>query len=198
MCPSSQPTANIALSAREDESIKEVYQLPYTLLLAVYWGYLQHSGRSIVLYIPGEYFSVLIWVFPTWTVIMCIPFFALRTKNLPATEPTATNNPRQSTANAEDGFYKEKKITHIYRLTAFASCAKSTFCLQTVPEPSSTKRLKAKFKSLNFFGCDIPLYIQNEHPIWQYSLHNILVAQYKTLTAPKVLSAVHRYIDLYI
>lgn len=61
-------------------------------------------------YSPGEYLMALIWDFPTWTVIMCIPFFAFSTKNLPATEPTATQRPRLSTASAVVGFFKNKKI----------------------------------------------------------------------------------------
>lgn len=64
-------------------------------------------------YSPGEYLMALIWDFPTWTVIMCIPFFAFSTKNLPATEPTATQRPRLSTASAVVGFCKNKKIMTI-------------------------------------------------------------------------------------
>lgn len=56
---------------------------------------------------------VLIWDFPTWTVIMCIPFFAFSTKNLPATEPTATYRPRLSTASAVVGFFKKRPLMYI-------------------------------------------------------------------------------------
>lgn len=62
--------------------------------------------------VPGENFIVLICDFPTWTVMICIPFFAFKTKNLPATEPTATYIPRLSTARAEDGFCEKSLETY--------------------------------------------------------------------------------------
>lgn len=123
MCPSSQPTANIALSTREDESIKEIYQLAFTLLLEVF-ATVWEINSSL----------------HTWGVFQCVdlslphldgdnvhPVLCIEDK-----EPSShrTNSDEQSTTvhgQRRGRFLGGKKITHIYRLTAFASVLDQCF-----------------------------------------------------------------------